>query len=182
MFAIRSSRLMALAGVVAASAPGASSAPVVLAAPPSLTAVVIRGSAYQPSVARAPIHGTVVWTNADGIAHTVSECDATDCPVPACSAGACADRFVSPTITYGSYMNTFDSDGTYNYFCRVHGFAVMHGQVVVSASARSTPGQLGVSSRLEAAVGVGGGAGLASRVRIAGGRSGRSRSQWFRPL
>jgi plastocyanin len=66
---------------------------------------VIRDLSFEP-VIEVATGSTVVWTNVDGIAHTVTSADAT---------------LDSPFLTTGStYYATFPRAGTFNYFCRPH--------------------------------------------------------------
>ncbi|MBU1703050.1 cupredoxin family copper-binding protein [Patescibacteria group bacterium] len=57
---------------------------------------------------------TVVWTNMDAVAHTVS-----------------SDQFTSEALNSGdSFMYTFNQEGTFDYFCSIH--PQMTGSIVVS--------------------------------------------------
>lgn len=76
----------------------------------------------------------VLWTNTTPFHHTVTRCKvaAGACPV---SGGTGTDlRFkTSPKINApgGTFSFTFNGSGTYVYYCTIHGYAVMHGTVVV---------------------------------------------------
>jgi plastocyanin len=60
--------------------------------------------------------------------------------VTRCSKAACGvnggtghdTKFASPIIQpHKTYAFTFKTAGTYRYFCKVHGFASMHGTITV---------------------------------------------------
>jgi plastocyanin len=71
----------------------------------------------------------VTWVNSTGANHTV-----TRCTVAACGVGGGTGKgtgFGSGTIAPGgSYTYTFNSKGSYVYYCAIHGYGVMHGRVI----------------------------------------------------
>ncbi|HEX9197068.1 MAG TPA: plastocyanin/azurin family copper-binding protein [Candidatus Bathyarchaeia archaeon] len=81
---------------------------------------------------------TVEWTNSGGTTHTVYTCDTTNYNNYH-SAGACphgansqtVESFTSPDITKngGTYDHTFNTKGTYYYFCSIHPF--MNAEMIV---------------------------------------------------
>lgn len=86
------------------------------AASAEAAAVEIKGFAFNPPTIEVPVGGTVTWTNQDNAPHTATA----------------LDRAVlqSGPITFGeSYTQTFDTAGTYDYFCEFH--ANMKGSIVV---------------------------------------------------
>jgi plastocyanin len=77
--------------------------------------VEIRDFAFGPPDAAVPVGGQVLWTNADGLAHSIAADDAS---------------FVSPDLDTGdSFPFTFAAPGTYPYHCGIH--ESMRGTVVV---------------------------------------------------
>ena len=72
----------------------------------------------------------VVWKNATITQHTVTRCTKPACGV---SGGTGTDpKLASPILNpKKTYAFTFRHVGTYVYFCKVHGYAVMHGLVTV---------------------------------------------------
>lgn len=97
--------------------------------------------AYAPSGVAATAGDTVHWTNGSTAGHTVTRCDATNCSVGAGS-GTSPGAFDSGNLagnSVGSYNQVFSGAGTYNYYCNIHGYAVMHGTVTVSAAAVAAP-------------------------------------------
>ena len=77
--------------------------------------VEIRDFAFGPPELAIPAGGQVVWTNADGVAHSVV---------------AEGGTFTSPDLGQGaSFPFTFAEPGTYPYFCGIHDS--MRGTVVV---------------------------------------------------
>lgn len=105
------------------AAPAPQAPPSAAAAPaPAATGgdtVDMKNLAFHPDSLTVPAGTTVTWTNSDGVAHTVTW----------------DDRSVDSGLVQpgDSYSYTFDSPGTYAYFCIPHGSpgAGMHGTVVV---------------------------------------------------
>jgi plastocyanin len=85
-------------------------------APQGANEVYIQGSAFSPATITVAVNTTVVWTNKDGIAHTVtSDTDVFDSGNMAANA---------------TYSFTFTTAGTYPYHCTYH--PGMLGSVVVN--------------------------------------------------
>ena len=85
--------------------------------PPAADAVPveIRDFAFGPPEAAVAVGGQVLWTNADGLAHSIVAEDGS---------------FASPDLDTGdSFPFTFTAPGTYPYVCGIH--ESMHGTVVV---------------------------------------------------
>ena len=81
-------------------------------------------SCFIPSTATIEEGGIVTWENTDNAAHTATGGSAIDGP---------SGVFDSSLIMAGgSFSNTFDTAGTYDYFCMVHPWMV--GTVVVEAA------------------------------------------------
>ena len=76
-----------------------------------------------PSTVVIALGGTVTWENTDNAAHTATGGTPTDGP-----SGVFDSSLV---MAGGSFAHTFDSEGTYPYFCMVHPW--MEGTVVVEA-------------------------------------------------
>ena len=76
---------------------------------------------FIPSPVTIPVGGTVTWENNDTAAHTSTAGSATEGP---------SGVFDSSLIMAGSsFSHTFDSAGTFDYFCMVHPW--MSGSVIV---------------------------------------------------
>ena len=83
---------------------------------PPANQVLMNGSSFSPGTINVTVGTTVTWTNRDGIAHTVTS----DTGV-----------FDSGTLNNnGVYSYTFNTAGTFPYFCVLH--PGMTGSVVVS--------------------------------------------------
>ena len=80
-------------------------------------------SCFIPSTVVIALGGTVTWENTDNAAHTATGGTPTDGP-----SGVFDSSLV---MAGGSFAQTFDSEGTYPYFCMVHPW--MQGTVVVEA-------------------------------------------------
>lgn len=82
--------------------------------------VIMKNTTFQPSEITVAAGTTVTWTNEDPAAHTVTS-GTRDNPT---------DLFDSGNVGSGqSFSFTFDTPGTYNYFCRIH--PGMKGTVIV---------------------------------------------------
>jgi len=76
---------------------------------------------FIPSMVTIDIGGEVIWENNDTAAHTITSGTAVEGP---------SGVFDSSLIMAGSsFSHTFDSAGTYDYFCMVHPW--MSGVVIV---------------------------------------------------
>ena len=72
----------------------------------------------------------VVWTNTTGTAHTVTRCSMAACGVNGGTGKQ--TKFASPDIApKKTYAFTFKMVGTYRYYCKVHGYGLMHGTITV---------------------------------------------------
>jgi plastocyanin len=86
------------------------------AAAAEATAVEIKGFAFNPPSITIPAGGSVTWTNQDNAPHTATGID--------------REALQSGALAFGeSYTQTFDTAGSYDYFCEFH--ANMKGTVVV---------------------------------------------------
>ncbi|SVD39217.1 uncharacterized protein METZ01_LOCUS392071, partial [marine metagenome] len=82
-------------------------------------------SCFLPSTVIIDVGGTVTWENPDNVPHTVTSGTSSNGP---------DGYFDSNLIMVGqSYSNTFDSAGTYTYFCMIHPW--MAGTVTVEDQA-----------------------------------------------
>jgi plastocyanin len=83
---------------------------------------------------------TVTWSNQTGVAHTVTRCDPVACGGVAGGTGTDA-TFTTANLDAGSgakFTHAFNGPGTYNYYCAIHGYALMHGTVTVTAATPTT--------------------------------------------
>ena len=79
---------------------------------------------YDPSPANIPVGTTVTWTNEDSTLHTVYS----GSPDDSANSGK---LFQSTYMAKGqTFQHTFDTAGTFNYYCTLHPF--MMGQIIVS--------------------------------------------------
>jgi plastocyanin len=81
------------------------------------TVVDIQGIAFIPAEIHVAPGATVMWTNSSPLGHTVTADD-----------GSFDSGALDPGATF---MTSFDSPGTYTYFCIPHKSAGMLGVVVV---------------------------------------------------
>jgi plastocyanin len=111
------------------STPSTPATPSTPSTPASPTAVVVGNNSFSPAAMTVAPGTTVRWT--------WDTCSSPD-PYGGTGAPTCTDHSIvwdvsatgSPTQSQGSYQRTFDTAGTYNYHCAIHG-AAMSGKVVV---------------------------------------------------
>jgi plastocyanin len=84
----------------------------VLAQDPDVTVDMV-GLTFAPTVVHVSPGATVLWTNSSPLAHTVTADD-----------GSFDSGSVDPDSTFST---TFDSPGTYQYYCAPHGSPGLHG-------------------------------------------------------
>jgi plastocyanin len=99
-------------GTTSPASPTLSPSPTLTGGP---TTVKITDFAFDPSNVTVPVGTTVTWTNLDSASHTVTS-----------DIGVFESGTLGPNATF-SY--TFNSRGTFNYFCSLH--PSMKGKVVV---------------------------------------------------
>jgi plastocyanin len=90
--------------------------------------------AFAPSSVTVSAGDTVRWTNNSPVSHTVTQCDNANCPVGPGS-GTNPVAFNSGPLSgsgSGSFKQAFNAAGTYNYYCNIHGYGVMHGTVTAN--------------------------------------------------
>ncbi len=103
------------------------------AGPPAKVVRMTEGKRFDPQTITVKLGETVVWNNASGMTHSVTDepslaVSAEDAALP-----AGAEQFNSGLIAPGKdYSHTFKVPGTYKYFCIPHEEAGMLGTVVVS--------------------------------------------------
>ena len=92
---------------------------------------------FSPQTLTVTSGTTVTWSNATAADHTVTRCNTTACPV---GPGTGTDAaFGSGLLVAGqTFSATFHGLGTYNYYCQIHGYTVMHGTVTVVAPLKIT--------------------------------------------
>ena len=95
---------------------------------------------YVPQAMSVPVGSTVTWVNKSGAPHTVTRC------TPAACTGASAGTGTDSSFTSGdiaaasgaTFSQTFSQPGTYVYYCKIHGYALMHGTITVTAATTTT--------------------------------------------
>jgi plastocyanin len=115
---------------VAAATPGGSpsAGPLVSASPDagaadSSAVITVIDRAFDPTAVEIPVGGSVEWKNEDTEGHTATAVDVS---------------FDSGVIgPGGTFTHTFDSAGTYDFFCAIH--AEMRGTITVVAAGPSPP-------------------------------------------
>jgi len=106
---------MNMAQAPAATPAPSPAAPSATTPAPAGAKVSITNFKFDPAVLTVKAGTTVVWTNNDVVAHTVTFTDVAN----------------SPVLGRGdTFSRTFSAAGTYSYICSIHPF--MHGTVVVT--------------------------------------------------
>jgi plastocyanin len=81
----------------------------------------MQNTAFSPASKTITAGTTLTWTNMDPFNHTVTSG----------APGSPDGKFDSGNIgSNGTYSHKFDTAGTYNYYCKIHGSA-MTGTVIV---------------------------------------------------
>jgi len=92
---------------------------------------------FSPAQTTIEAGGTVTWTNNSSADHTVMRCTPSACN--GVTGGTGNDpNFTGVTIAVPDTKTahyTFTQPGTYVYYCTLHGYAVMHGTITVTAAA-----------------------------------------------
>jgi plastocyanin len=86
---------------------------------------------YKPSALSITNNSAVTWTDSSHFPHTVTRCTAAACAGtgPGTGTGTLPNKSIAPN---GSASHTFSGTGTYNYYCTIHGYPVMHGSITVA--------------------------------------------------
>ncbi len=103
--------------------------------------VSIGDNFYSPETVTIAVGETVTWTNDGQAPHTVTADNGSFDSSP-----NCPDSIETCMQTGDTFSHTFDSAGTFSYFCKVHGQS-MSGTVVVQG-AGGTPSPTGTGSPL----------------------------------
>ncbi len=112
-------------GVLSTIAPSAFAQTVSVPAGTNIPGCEEDNSCWDPADISVGVGETVIWTNDDTAAHTVTSGSAADGP---------DGVFDSSLFMAGAeFSHTFDTEGTYPYFCMVHPW--MAGTVIVGATA-----------------------------------------------
>jgi plastocyanin len=87
---------------------------------------------YKPGNVEVLPGTTVTWKNETSVGHTVTRCTTSACaPGPGSGTDpAFNSGVIAPSTTFSL---TFTGLGTYDYYCEIHGYGVMHGLVKVSS-------------------------------------------------
>lgn len=95
----------------------------------AVTAVSIEDNFFTPQNVTVPVGTTVKWTNNGAATHTATSGNGTP-----------SGLFDSGNMTSGqTFQFTFNNPGTYPYYCKIHGAAMMSGTITVTCP---TPSQL----------------------------------------
>jgi plastocyanin len=88
---------------------------------------------FKPPTLTVTNGASVEWMNSTAVEHTVTRCTPAACGGMGPGSGT-DSTFTSATLmAHGNFTHTFHGVGTYNYYCAIHGYAVMHGSVTVKA-------------------------------------------------
>lgn len=88
---------------------------------------------YRPSALSVSDGTTVTWTDTTGFSHTVTRCTSAACNGTGPGSGTDSTFTNGSVAANGTFAHTFHGTGTYNYYCTIHGFGVMHGAITVTA-------------------------------------------------
>ena len=94
------------------------------------------GYCYNPESANGTTGSPVTWSDQSGTGHTATLCTSAACPGAPASSSSC-DSFDVSVGSGGSGAHTFSNPGTCYYYCTIHGYALLHGKIVVTAASAS---------------------------------------------
>jgi len=95
---------------------------------------------FVPDQLTVAVGDTVSWVNASGAEHTVTRCTPSACTGASGGTGTDAS-FGSADVAAASgttFSHVFTEPGTYVYYCKIHGYALMHGTITVTAAPTTT--------------------------------------------
>jgi len=88
---------------------------------------------FMPMDKSVAVGDTMTWTNTSFAPHELALCNPAACEGVTSGTGT-QTGFGSAVISSGqTYSFTFDSPGTYTYYCTIHGYATMHGTITVDS-------------------------------------------------
>ena len=88
---------------------------------------------FMPMNKSVAVGDTMKWTNTSFAPHELALCTPAVCEGVTSGTGT-QTGFGSGAISSGqTYSFTFDSPGTYTYYCTIHGYATMHGTITVDS-------------------------------------------------
>jgi plastocyanin len=132
-----------ISGLVALAPATAAHAQTTAAAPESVVVNVSTNCTYfcfAPAQVSVAAGGTVTWVNQSGTVHNIARCTPANCSGKAGGTGR-DPKFTAAGLNIaatGTATYTFTQPGTYVYFCTIHGYALMHGTITVTAAPPST--------------------------------------------
>jgi plastocyanin len=88
---------------------------------------------FKPGSLTVTDGSTVMWSNSTAVPHTVTRCSAAACSGNGPGTGTDSTFTSGSVAANGSFSHTFHGTGTYNYYCQIHGYTVMHGTITVKA-------------------------------------------------
>jgi len=123
------------AGVAAAGA--STAAP---AAKPKATVSIVSSSkckpvstfCYKPAKLKVARGTKVTFVNKTLTTHTITRCSTASCAGHDGGTGTDTEFGSGSVPANGKYSFVFNGKGTYVYFCAIHGYGAMHGQVTVN--------------------------------------------------
>lgn len=87
---------------------------------------------FKPATVTVKKGTKVVWTNTTTVDHTVTRCTKAACGVTGGTGKQL--KLGSPMLApHKTYAFTFTGVGTYRYYCKVHGYGLMHGTITVTS-------------------------------------------------
>jgi plastocyanin len=90
---------------------------------------------YSPEDPTISMGSSVEWINNDAVTHNVAQCpSASICPgAPNASSGWTCGT-LSVKLDGGTASCTFNTAGKYYYYCSLHGWSAMHGEITVTGT------------------------------------------------
>jgi plastocyanin len=85
---------------------------------------------FKPAALTVTRGTRVVWTNTTSVTHTVTRCSMAACGVNG-GTGKQTGLGSPMIVSHKTYAFLFKLPGTYRYYCKIHGYALMHGTITV---------------------------------------------------
>ena len=87
---------------------------------------------YKPAKLKVSAGTKVTFVNKTLTTHTITRCSAAACAGHSGGSGTDTGFGSGGVAANGKYSFVFNGKGTYVYYCQIHGYGIMHGQVTVT--------------------------------------------------
>jgi plastocyanin len=92
---------------------------------------------FDPESVAITSGSSVTWTNDSGVGHTATSCTPSACAGAPANTGSSQFNVSIGAANGSAASTTLTTPGTYYYYCMIHGYAAMHGRIIVTAQSPS---------------------------------------------